>query len=35
VIAIGKIGDYSKADQILIDKDNKERKRKEEVMIEV
>lgn len=29
VIAIGKIEDYSKADQILIDKDNKERKRKE------
>ncbi len=29
VIAVGKIGDYSKADQILIDKDNKERKRKE------
>lgn len=29
VIAVGKIGDYSKTDQILIDKDNKERKRKE------
>ncbi|MFA6533030.1 MAG: nitroreductase family protein [Patescibacteria group bacterium] len=29
VIAIGKIGDYLKTDQILIDKDNKERKRKE------
>lgn len=29
LIAVGKIGDYSKADQILIDKDNKERKRKE------
>lgn len=29
VIAVGKIGDYSKADQILIDKDNKERKRRE------
>ncbi|MFA5770574.1 MAG: nitroreductase family protein [Patescibacteria group bacterium] len=35
VIAVGKIGDYSKADQILIDKDNKERKRKEDVMIEI
>lgn len=35
VIAIGKIGDYSKVDQILVDKDNKERKRKEDVMIEV
>lgn len=35
VIAIGKIGDYSKADQILIDKDNKERKRKENVMIRI
>ncbi len=29
VIAIGKIGDYSGADQILIDKDNKKRERKE------
>ena len=29
IITIGKIGDYSKADQILVDKDNKERKRKE------
>ncbi|VVA43306.1 conserved hypothetical protein [Candidatus Roizmanbacteria bacterium] len=29
VVAIGKIGDYSNVDQILIDKDNKERKRKE------
>jgi nitroreductase len=29
VIAVGKIGDYSNADQILIDKDYKERKRKE------
>lgn len=35
VIAVGKIGDYSKADQILIDKDNKERKRKKDVMIEI
>lgn len=31
VIAVGKIGDYSKADQILVDKDNKERTRKEEI----
>jgi nitroreductase len=29
VIAIGKIGDYSEADQVLIDKDNKTRERKE------
>ena len=35
VIAIGKIGDYSKADQVLIEKDNKKRERKENVMIEI
>ncbi len=35
VIAIGKIGDYSKADQILIDKDNKTRKRKEIINQEI
>lgn len=35
VIAIGKIGDYSKADQILVDKDNKERKRKEIISQEI
>lgn len=35
VIAIGKIGNYSKADQILIDKDNKERKRKEIISQEI
>jgi len=35
VIAIGKIGDYSKADQILIDKDNKERKRKDIISQEI
>lgn len=35
VIAIGKIGDYSTADQIVLDKDNKERKRKEIISQEI
>lgn len=35
VIAIGKIGDYSKADQTLIDKDQKIRERKEIISQEI
>ena len=35
VVAIGKVGDYSKADRILIEKDNKERKRKDVISQEI
>lgn len=34
-IAIGRIGDYSKADQILVDKDNRERTRKDIISQEI
>jgi nitroreductase len=35
VVAIGKIGDYSRADQILVDKDNRERERKDIISQEI
>ncbi|MCR4277258.1 MAG: nitroreductase family protein [Candidatus Roizmanbacteria bacterium] len=35
IIAVGKIGDYTKADSTLIEKDNLERKRKENIKIEI